>query len=123
MREYTQISAPALLTPLRPPGALVTYSTNVRLEQVLDLTQQAICQQLGTSSAELAEPWRYRKDRRKPPTQRLGAEAAASGRVQAIKYRSTKGPGDCLVIFTDALVDPAFVEVNDPGGRLVERLP
>ena len=126
MREYTQIAAPALLAPAQPPIAVVTYSAKVRLDHVLDLTDRAILNHLGTTSVELAEPWRFRKDGRKPPTQRLGAEAAGSGRIQAIKYGSTKGPGDCYVVFTDALVAPAFVEVNDPechptGGRCPSR--
>lgn len=123
MREATQIVAPKPLAPAKLPGALVTYSATVQLEQVLDLTDSAIRKLLDTTLAELAEPWRYRKDGRKPPTQRLGAEAATGGRIQAIKYRSTKGKGGCYVVFTDAIVDPAFVEVNDPDGNLIERLP
>lgn len=78
---------------------------------------------LGTNLPEIAEPWRYRKDRRTPPTHRLGAAAVRSRRIRAIKYCSTKGTGNCFVIFTAALVPPSFVEVNDLGGNLLERLP
>ena len=38
-------------------------------------------------------------------------------------YSSTKGPGDCFVIFTNVLADPSFIGVNDPDGQLVERVP
>jgi RES domain-containing protein len=123
MHEYTQIAVPQPLVPLQPPGALVTFSANVHLDHVLDLTKKNIRRQVGTTLSELAEPWRYRKDRRKPPTQRLGAAAVNSARIQAIKYRSTKETGSCFVIFTDALVSPAFIEVNDPRGNLIGRLP
>jgi len=123
MREVTQIAAPKTLAPALPPGALVTYSAKVRLDQVLDLTDAAIRKVLDTSLAELAEPWRYRKDGRKPPTHRLGAAAVNSGRIEAIRFRSTKGAGDCFVIFTDALRAPSFIEVDDPDGKLVERMP
>ena len=60
MREYTQIAAPRPLVPARSPGALVTYSAKVQLDQVLDLTDSAIRKLLNTTLAELAEPWRYR---------------------------------------------------------------
>ena len=123
MREYTQIPTPTPLEPVSPTGALVTYSAKVLLERVLDLSQKRVRKQLDTNLAELAEPWRYRKDRRKPPTHRLGAEATDSGRVQAIIFRSTKGAGNCIVIFTGALVPPSFIEVNDPAGKLIERFP
>jgi hypothetical protein len=123
MREHTQISVPRPNAPARLPGAPSTFIATVRLEHVLDLTDRSIRRQLGTTRSELAEPWRYRKDRRKPPTQRLGAEAAAGGRIQAIKYLSTTGSGACFVIFTGALTPPSFVEVNDPDGDLVQRLP
>lgn len=123
MREYTQIPTPTPLDPSSPTGALVTYSVKASLERVLDLSQKKVRKKLETTLAELAEPWRYRKDRRKPLTHRLGAEAADSDRVQAIIFRSTKGTGNCIVIFTEALAPPSFVEVNDPAGKLVERLP
>jgi RES domain-containing protein len=123
MREYLQIASPQSLRPLQPAGALVTYSAKVSLASVLDLTSPTIQRRLGTSKKELAEPWRYRRDRRKPPAQILGAVAAKDGRIQAIRYHSTKGPGDCLVIFTESLEPPTFVEVFDPDDNLVERIP
>lgn len=123
MREYTQISAPRQIAPASLPGAPATFVATVQLERLLDLTERSVRRELGTCRAELAEPWRYRRDRRKPPTQRLGAEAADGGRIQAIQYHSTKGAGDCFVIFTDAVEPPSFVEVNDPVGKLVERIP
>lgn len=123
MREYLQIASPESLRPLQHAGALVTYPARVSLTTVLDLTSSTIRRRLGTNKKELAEPWRYRRDHRKPPTQILGTVAARDGRIQAIRYHSTKGPGECLVVFTDSLKTPAYVEVFDPDGNLIERLP
>lgn len=123
LRECLRIAAPARLRPVTPPGALVAYLVTVSLKTILDLTSPAIRRQLGTNPTELSSPWRYRRGHSKPPTQRLGAAVAAAGHIHAIRYRSTKSAGNCFAIFTDALDPPAFVEVNDPEGRLVERIP
>jgi hypothetical protein len=78
---------------------------------------------LGTSAAELRQPWRFRRDRRTPPTHVLGRAVAAGGRVQALRFASTKGDGACVVILTRAVAAPGFVRVRDPEDRLVATLP
>jgi hypothetical protein len=123
IREYLQISRPSLLRLPKLTEASVVYSARVSIDALLDLADQGTRRKLGTNLAELSSPWRYRRDRLKPPTQRLGAVAAALGRIQAIQFLSTKGPGACVVIFTDNLGSSAYVEVNDPGGKLIERIP
>lgn len=124
-REFLKIAKPSelVLPTLQKTSAFALYSAKVSLEAVLDLTSLSIRRKLGTNRTELSSPWRYRRDRRVPPTHRIGAVAAASKRIQAIKFESTKGPGACFVVFTENLVEPAYVEVNDPSGRLMERIP
>ena len=78
---------------------------------------------LGTSLKELAEPWRIRRDRLKPPTQRLGAVAATSERFQGILFNSIIKSGNCMVIFTDKIIAPYFIQINDPEGNLIGQLP
>lgn len=122
---YETLQVPHTM-PLSPPAhgtALVVYNVRVKLERLLDLTSSPMLRVLATTPTELSEPWRFRRDRRKPPTHRLGAAAAASQRIQGIRFASTKGPGDCCVIFTERVTPPSLVEVADPAGRLVERIP
>lgn len=124
-REALDIKAPKPLKPSQNFSALATYKVAVKLESILDLTQLRIRRQLGTNLNELAENWRPRLKgrKRKSPTQLIGALAATGGRIQGIRFRSTKKSGLCIVIFVDAIISPSFVEVKDPRGKLIERLP
>jgi len=91
------------------------------LTRVLDLADPKVQALLGSSSAELMDPW-LGIDR--PPTQRLGQAAFESGRVVALRYGSIKHPdGYNLVVFTDRLADvaPDYLEVSEPG--MAQRLP
>jgi len=125
MREVLRIASPKPIMPAAHYNfsALVTYEVEVNLKSVLDLTQGTIRKKLGTSLKELAEPWRIRRDRLKPPTQRLGAVAATSERFQGILFNSTMKSGNCMVIFTDKIIAPYFIQINDPEGNLIGQLP
>ena len=88
---------------------------------VIDLRDKATCALLGTNGKELAGAWRYRKDRKTPPTQRLGRLATKLG-VEGLIFQSTKGLGVCLVVFTANLRSSSFIEVSD-GVEVLERMP
>jgi RES domain-containing protein len=113
---------PGLVRPT-PPGAHVAVV--YRLDSVLDVTDSAIQQALGTNPSELTAPWRLTQHQgHVPPTQQLGQAVFDSGVYQAIRYESARVPGTaCLAIFPDRLVAPAFMEVYDPDGNICERLP
>jgi hypothetical protein len=111
-------------TPLRPPAGVTRaiHTVEVAIKEVIGLRDPAVRALLGTSAAELAGPWRYRKDRRQPPTQRLGGAVAKCG-IAGLLFQSTKGAGACLAVFIDNLKHSgSFVEVRD-GSGVLERLP
>jgi RES domain-containing protein len=123
LHEYLQVGSHLRLKPRLGAGAIVLFVAEVRLETVLDLTDKRVLARLGTTASELREPWRFRRDRRTPPTHILGRVVAADGHVQAIRFRSTKGSGSCFMILTRTIARPAFVRVRDPRNRLVAALP
>jgi len=93
------------------------------VESVLDLTTESVQKALGTDDDELNSPWRYRKKGGVPPTHRLGLAIAAVRRFDAVRFKSSKGDGECFMILTEALIPPSFVEVNDPVSLLTQRIP
>ena len=124
LREYLQLGKSARLTPRSAKeGAIVCITAKVRVEAVLDLTTGVVQKALGTDDSELKGPWRYRTKGGVPPTHRLGRAIAASRRFDAVRFKSSKSDGDCLMILTEALVAPSFVEVNDPISLLTQRIP
>lgn len=123
LRELLQVGASAALKPLPSAKAIVVFTADVRLEAVLDLTHEETLSALGTSREELASPWRHRRDRRTPPTHVLGRAVAEGGRIQALRFASTKGPGDCFMVLTQAIAAPAFVRVTDPESKLAQSIP
>jgi RES domain-containing protein len=113
---------PGLVLPVSPGGfAAIQY----QLETVLDTTDPAVQQILGTDRAELIGHWRQARNRgQTPPTQRLGQAIYDSGLFQAIWYESARVPGTyCLAVFPDRLTPPSFLEVYDPNGHFLERIP
>lgn len=124
LREYLQLGKSARLTPRsETEGAIVCFTAKVRVESVLDLTTNDVQKALGTDDNELKSPWRYRKKGGLPPTHRLGRAIAAVRRFDAVRFKSSKGDGDCFMILTEVLVAPSFVEVNDPVSLLTQRIP
>ena len=124
LREYLQLGKSARLTPRsEKEGAIVCFTAKVRLESVLDLTTDIVQKALSTDDNELKSPWRYRQKGGVPPTHRLGRAIAAARRFDAVRFKSSKGNGDCFMILTEALVTPSFVEVKDPASLLTDRIP
>jgi RES domain-containing protein len=123
LRELLQAPAETRLELLPAAKAIVVFTANVRVDAVLDLTRDETLSAIGTTRAELAGPWRYRRDRRTPPTHVLGRAVADSGRIQAVRFASTKGGGDCFMVLTRTIVAPAYVRVTDPESKLVQTIP
>lgn len=93
-----------------PPKTV--FSAQVYLNQILDLSTNETQGILGTSSAELGQPWKARKG---VATQELGLACFESGRFSALRYRSTKGaPSYCLAVFPKRLGPGEYVSVLDP---------
>ena len=124
-RTYRKVEGlePRVVPPVAPP--VILFSIQVELERVLDLGNAALQAALGTPPAELTATWRLRQSRRLPvPTQTLGQLVFASGRFQAIRYPSARdADGFCLALFPERVMAPSLVEVYDPYGELVGRLP
>ncbi|MBU9193005.1 RES family NAD+ phosphorylase [Burkholderia gladioli] len=110
--EYQQLS------PLLPPGTLVSY--RVTATPVVDFT--------SGFRADLWPPlWEsffcdWRRDwfnaRIEPPSWVLGDEAIAAG-AKGILFRSTQAAGGTnLVLFVDQLGEGDRLDVNDPAGAL-----
>jgi len=112
------------LLPPKPPTVL--FLAEFELKNVLDATLPAVQNVLGTSDAELKQPWRRLKRRRQPvPTWRLGQAVFNSGLFDGMRYPSAnRQDGVCIVVFVGRLKKPAsFVRVYDPDKNLKQRLP
>ncbi len=111
-------------TSVKPPAGVTRteYTVEVVLTDIIDLRHKSVRLLLGTNATELGGPWRYRKDKRTPPTQQLGRIAANNVGVEGLLYQSTKGTGACLVVFTGNLRSTSMLQVSDPSGVL-ERIP
>jgi hypothetical protein len=97
------------------------------LSNILDLTDDAIRRALGTTTAELTGEWAYTQARAGiAPTQILG-QAAFDCRILGLKYDSSKHitGGKAIVVFADHLAanKPSFLDIFDPYGNLVQKLP
>ncbi len=113
--------AGSLFQPLAPPWVLMSVKGIV--SGVLDLTDPATLNALGTNEQEISGAWLTSAH---PPTQLLAQVAYDSGIVVGIKYPSARnvGGGVNLVVFPDRLPLAAtdFLEVFDPHGNLTQRI-
>jgi RES domain-containing protein len=122
-----------LRNPFGPPFTLRTppwtlFSVDGVLADVLDLTDIDIQSRLGTNLAELTGDWRVTASLGlAPPTHLLGQVAYDSRVVTALVYASAKNTaqGIGVAVFADRLTRDgvSFLEVIDPNGQLVQRLP
>ena len=104
----------------------VTVAIQGFLSSVLDLTQAANVQAIGSSYQELTGAWRSIQGKAgEPPTHLLGRLCYSSKRFDGILYPSSKNPplGVCVAVFPDRLHKPAYLEVYDPHGNVAQRLP
>jgi RES domain-containing protein len=112
VREYQQIS------PLMPPGTLVSYQLTV--DPVVDFTSGY---QGGIWSALWEDfycDWRgcWFNQRIEPPSWIIGDEVIATG-AKGILFRSRLSPeGVNLVLYVDDLAPADRLEVHDPQGSL-----
>jgi len=108
------------------PQPWVIMTVRGILRSVLDLTDADIMAKLGSNRQELTGPWRLAgAGTAHAPTQILGRVCFESGRFDAIRYFSSKNSptGVCVAVFPDRLTGGAFIEVFDPNGDLVQRIP
>jgi RES domain-containing protein len=122
-----------LRNPFGPPFTLRTppwtlFSVDGVLADVLDLTDLDVQSRLRTNLAELTGDWRVTASLDlMPPTHLLARIAYESRVVTALVYVSAKNPahGTGVAVFADRLTSggASFLEVIDPNGRLVHRVP
>ena len=105
----------------RDPDLVLTIEC--KLLRVLDLTDDELCADLGTSTAELTSqvPSRFILNARgqETPTQTLGGVCSSTGNISAIKSPSAaNADGFCLNIFLDSLIVGERISVLDTSGRI-----
>ena len=108
-----------------PPAPLVVFAVSVHLEYILDLTDKSTLEALETTVAELQGPWADQMTSGiDVPTHLLAIATYKTNRFQGIKYHSKEHPGGVdLIIWTDKLKAPSFIEVFDPTKQLAARIP
>ena len=112
VREYQQLS------PLMPPGTLVSYT--VRLAPVVDFRAGFDPTQWSDLWEEFHCDWRelWFNQRVEPPSWVLADETLASG-AKGILFGSRLAPGGTnLVVFNDMLATDDTLQVYDPAGAL-----
>jgi hypothetical protein len=104
---------------------LITYAIKVKLKHVLDLTDRAIIETLGTTFEELNGPWKEQLKNKKPvPTHILAHIAHKVDRFEGIKFRSHDQPRVAnLLVWTDNIKSSSYIEVLDDTKTLWARLP
>lgn len=110
----------------RPTPAPTTVLTiKINLENILDLTKDGIIAALGMTQNEILCPWQELMIKDLPVPTHILADAVYQGhRYQGIRFPSSKETEAInLMIWTDKIKTPSFVEVHDPTGRLWQRIP
>jgi hypothetical protein len=126
---------------LRPPGSpvaivfkpLVLMSVLGALTNLVDTTDPVVQTALGTNQQEVTGNWAQAQAKYlagtgpMPPTQVLGQAAFDAGGIAGLIYESTKSAtnGKGILVFTDRLAAAgSYVELyNEPGGKLLQRIP
>jgi RES domain-containing protein len=112
VREYQQLS------PLMPPGTLVSYT--VRLAQVVDFRAGYDVARWHDLWEEFLCDWRelWFNQRVEPPSWVLADEALAAG-AKGILFASTLAAGGTnLVVFNGQLTADDMLQIYDPAGTL-----
>jgi RES domain-containing protein len=104
----------------------LTFSAQVDLKHVVDLSKPAILRVLGLSTEDLFGPWRGASS----PTrlQRLGHAISAQRRIGAIRFpsdacRRARTKGWNLAIFPGAIAVPSSVRILGRSGTTLDELP
>jgi RES domain-containing protein len=115
------------INPRAVPGSPPTVILSARAEitTVFDLANPLIQQALATNLAELTAPWRlFQRAGGVAPTQILSQAVFDGQYAQAIRYPSAVVPNRCcFVLFCGLISPPSLIEVYDPNGNLVCKLP
>lgn len=101
----------------------LVLSLQCELTRVLDLTDEHLCHELGTTHDELISfsPSRFIVNARggETPTQKLGAACSFSGSVSALKVPSAANKdGFCLDVLPDSLLVGEHITIIDDSGRI-----
>ena len=104
---------------------LITYAIKVKLKRVLDLTDQSVIKALGTTFDELDGSWKEQIKNKKPvPTHILARTAYRTNRFEGVKFKSHEQSGVAnLLIWTDNIKSPSYIEVVDDTKTIWARLP
>ncbi|MBZ0186368.1 MAG: RES domain-containing protein [Candidatus Obscuribacterales bacterium] len=123
--ETSQMFASVAVIAQQQAPPTVILNLTVHIESVLDLTVHETQVSLGTTIAELTANWQWQLAiGAVPPTHVLAELAFNSGRFQALRYPSAlQSQQSNLIIWTERLTNPSFVQVIDPSGRFAHRVP
>jgi len=123
--EGTHSITSSLAGLIEPPDPQVVFAIYVKLERMLDLTDDTILKALDTDRAELQGPWADQVlTGIRVPTHDIAAVAYASHRFQGIRFDSKENPGGKnLIIWTNKVRTPSYVEVYDSSKKLAARIP
>ncbi|MEI6391055.1 MAG: RES domain-containing protein [Verrucomicrobiota bacterium] len=105
---------------------VITYTAEVSLTRVLNLTRPALRRALGLSDKELYKTWR--RATRPTLTQLLGQAVTETKLFSAIRYPSKAAvaagqPGINLVIFRDCVRSPESVRILGPSAKALQEWP
>lgn len=126
LSEVSGIASSLVLAGVAIPQPTTAFSMNVNLHRgILDLTDAAILDALGTNLAELDGPWEEQMKNGDPvPTQILAKAVYESKRFQGLRFFSHEAPGQVnVMIWTESIKAPSVVEVIDGSGKLADRIP
>lgn len=109
-----------------PATAVAIIPVQYNLHSVVDLRDANVQKMLATDQTELSFNFRSLSAGAGPsPTQSLGEQSAAIGRIDGLLYESPARPGSTnLAIIESALSRlRSSLVVNDPNNKLSDRLP
>jgi RES domain-containing protein len=105
----------------------LVLSLQCELTRVLDLTDEHLCHELGTTRDELISlsPSRFILNARgeETPTQKLGGACSFSGSISALKVPSaTTQTGFCLDVLPDSLLVGEQISILDDSDRIKAKI-
>lgn len=123
--EGTHSITSSLSQTIVPPAPVIVYAIQVNLKHILDLTDKNVLNALGTTIEELQGPWADQVvNGVDVPTHLLAGTVHKTHRFQGMLFNSKEHPeGINLIIWTNKVRSPSYVEVYDPTGKLAARIP
>lgn len=113
----TAVSEYRQLSPLMPPGTLVSY--RLQVDPIVDFRSGYVAGPWPELWQDFGCDWRqlWFNDRVEPPSWVAGDQAIAAG-AKGVLFPSQTSGGTNLVLFVDALTPADRLEVYDPGHAL-----